>query len=393
MSNNFRNYAGRNIEYVTSLPFDLDAVIDDWEQLRKGMIRECPAAFAREEWAYLISFLEPANLHHPFEQAFGELIDDTRGRSFVIARPRGTVATWLPNNVSLLGPLTLIVLSLTGNALRFKAGSRSDDLTAAFFDFVCSRLKAGALKEHLQNNVSVERFDRHAPRNLEFASQSQVRIIFGSDHAAATINALPHPIESTSFAFVDRRSEAWIDRRRVDDETLSNLIRVFAVFGRAGCTSPRRLVLIDGSAGDCRTVRDRVVELWPKTIRREVPMHTASSNIAARQNAAVLGWNAVLTSRNAGVVSDGDFEWPIPEGNLTLTIVGAPLAKAIVALPENIQTIGHALHDDSAISLAEIISQTKIKRIVPLAEMHHFGPIWDGWSFWRQMFEEVPAAS
>lgn len=122
-------------------------------------------------------------------------------------------------------------------------------------------------------------------------------------------------------------------------------------------------------------------------------MHTASSNIAARQNAAVLGWNAVLTSRNAGVVSDGDFEWPIPEGNLTLTIVGAPLAKAIVALPENIQTIGHALHDDSAISLAEIISQTKIKRIVPLAEMHHFGPIWDGWSFWRQMFEEVPAAS
>jgi hypothetical protein len=25
--------------------------------------------------------------------------------------------------------------------------------------------------------------------------------------------------------------------------------------------------------------------------------------------------------------------------------------------------------------------------------MHYFGPTWDGWGFWQQMFEEVVVAS
>jgi hypothetical protein len=30
-----------------------------------------------------------------------------------------------------------------------------------------------------------------------------------------------------------------------------------------------------------------------------------------------------------------------------------------------------------------------VKRFVPLAEMHRFGPIWDGQSFWRGTFDRM----
>ena len=33
---------------------------------------------------------------------------------------------------------------------------------------------------------------------------------------------------------------------------------------------------------------------------------------------------------------------------------------------------------------------TRAKRVVPIARMHHFGPVWDGRGFWREAFEEVP---
>jgi len=26
---------------------------------------------------------------------------------------------------------------------------------------------------------------------------------------------------------------------------------------------------------------------------------------------------------------------------------------------------------------------------VPIGNMHHFGPVWDGYGFWRQLFEEI----
>ena len=56
-------------------------------------------------------------------------------------------------------------------------------------------------------------------------------------------------------------------------------------------------------------------------------------------------------------------------------------------LPANIQTIGHAVDKPADVAWLRLLAATRVKRFVPLARMHHFGPIWDGWEFWRGMFE------
>ena len=160
-----------------------------------------------------------------------------------------------------LGPLTLILASLSGNPVWLKAGSRSEDLAAAFLDFCRTTLPQGPLADtFLQSRVRLDSFDRDDPRVREMAASAAVRIVFGSDEAVAAIDALPHPPESISFAFSDRRSEAWLEPSRVDDATLENLAKVFAIYGQAGCTSPRRVVLIDGTIDDRHGVaRDRLL--------------------------------------------------------------------------------------------------------------------------------------
>ena len=144
--------------WAVALPFDLDEWIDHWQGLRSAMIREMPDSFARNEWAYLIEFLDPKNLRQPFRESFGEPTLAPGRPIDSMARPRGPVAVWLPNNVSLLGPLTLILLSLTGNPIRMKAGSLADDLTCAFVDYARSRLPASPLATYLTENVQLESF-------------------------------------------------------------------------------------------------------------------------------------------------------------------------------------------------------------------------------------------
>ena len=63
--------------------------------------------------------------------------------------------------------------------------------------------------------------------------------MFGGDEAAEAIDRLPHPPGSVGYYFVDKRSEAWLEAAALDDETLGTLIKVFTIYGRAGCTSPR----------------------------------------------------------------------------------------------------------------------------------------------------------
>ena len=40
-------------------------------------------------------------------------------------------------------------------------------------------------------------------------------------------------------------------------------------------------------------------------------------------------------------------------------------------------------------SIIDGVRLTKAKRFVPVSSMHHFGHVWDGYAFWRQLFEEV----
>ncbi len=398
MSDRLHYFETPGRRYAVAVPFELDARVGQWQELRDAMIRECPRPFTRDEWAYLIAFLDAANLRRPFVDSFGAPLPYTDEPVDVLVRPRGPVAVWLPNNVSLLGPLTLILLSLTGNSLRLKAGSQTEDLSEAFLHFAGRRLSAGGLSTgglstFLQERVHLERFDRHDPRGESMAAEASVRIVFGSDEAVSAVEALSHPVGSLSVAFSDRRSEAWIDADRCDDETLSTLIKVFAVYGQAGCTSPARVVLLDGAEQDAVGLRDRLIELWPRTVAREVPMHVASANVMARQWAAALGWDAASAPRNAAVLAAGTIDLPPIDALTLLPIVPATIEQAVARLPSNIQTIGHALSRGGDPRWLHVLASTPVKRFVPLAQMHHFGPLWDGRNFWRDMFEEVEVAS
>jgi hypothetical protein len=378
---------------AVALPFNLDAWIAEWSGLRSTMIRNRPDAFTRDEWAYLITFLDPESLRRVFESHFGKRTSDSASHIAALVRPRDQIAIWLPNNVSLLGPLTLILASLSGNPIWLKAGSHSEDLATVFLDFSRTTLPPGPLATYLQSQVRLDSFARDDPRVREMAASAAVRIVFGSDEAVAAIDALPHPAESIAFAFSDRRSEAWIEPARVDDTTLENLAKVFAIYGQAGCTSPRRVVLIDGTNDQARQARDRLLALWRNAIPRDPPMHQASANIMARQHAAILGWSAELTERNGAVLAAGDASLPKIEGPSVLPFVALPLNEAVAQLPANIQTIGHAVADSRDPRWLQVLASTKVKRFVPLARMHHFGPVWDGFRFWQMFFEEVEVAS
>ena len=304
-------------------------------------------------------------------------------------RPRGVVAVWLPNNVSLLGPLTLILLSLTGNRLRLKGGSRSQDLTGIFLAFARRHLGEGPLRAYLAQQVRLEVFAHGDDRERQMIDQADVRIVFGSEEAATAIHSAAPLLRGTGFSFTDRQSQAWIEEGAATDDILINLIRVFAIYGQAGCTSPRRVILLNGSQAAAEALRSRMIDLWPQAVRFRPPVHVASANIMALQWAAACGWDAATTVNHHAVIGVGDFTLASIDAPMFLPIYPAAPEEAATRLPQNIQTLGYAFLDPSDARWLQLAATTRIKRLVPIARMHHFGPLWDGQRFWSQCFEEI----
>ena len=352
----------------------LEESLPGWRALRSVMARRIAEGFTRDEWAYLLAFLDEEHLRQPIASL----------RAPWHYRPRGAIAVWLPGNVSLLGPLTLILLSLSGSELWLKAASGDAGLTERFLDFARSALPEGALRSYLCERVQVERLDRAHARHAEIAARAAVRVVFGSDAAARAIHALPHPLHSVGFSFSDKRSEAWARFELLDDAALRTLAAVFAIYGQAGCTSPRRLLLLDGTREQALEIRARLAALWPLA-----PVHAAlaSENAMAQQWGAALGWDALRLAQGRAVLAVGEPALPLPDATLFLGIVAAPLKDAIASLPPNIQTVGHVL--EPGFDAAALLARTAVKRFVPLACMHHFGAIWDGEDLFRGLFEQL----
>ena len=104
----------------------------------------------------------------------------------------------------------LVLLSLTGNPLRLKAGSQAEDLTAARSDFARARLPSGLLAAYLDTCVRLERFDRDDPRNREMSAAAAVRVMFGSDDGIVAVDALAHAPGSIPIAFsIAARRSGW----------------------------------------------------------------------------------------------------------------------------------------------------------------------------------------
>lgn len=369
---------------LVALGYDLEARLAQWDALRTKMVRGVPAEFTRDEWAYLVGFVAKEHLYEAFVVSFGMEGSDP-AKSLI--RPRGPIAIWLPSNVSLLGPLVLTLSSFAGVPMRVKAGSKSNDLCAAFVQFVIDNLGESELRDYLRDRVKIERFDRNDPRNAEMASNASVRIAFGSDAAMASIHALSHPVDSIGISFGDHRSEAWVETAALDDAAVTTLMKVFAIYGQAGCTSPRRVVMLDGSEADCHELRDRMLKLWPTTMKADAPMHIASLNVMHAQLNAASGWDVRLAHRNGAVLGVGPVDRAEMSGLMSLAVVPGTVEQAVAMLPPNIQTIGHHVRDSA--KLLPLIAKTKAKRFVPVAQMHHFGPVWDGQNFFRALFEEV----
>jgi len=336
--NNF--HSGSNTISLV-LPFNLDAVSTEWDKLRNKMIRFMPPEFSREEWSYLIVFLERCRLNSIFSKTFGERVNALDAVDTVM-RPKGNVALWLPNNVSLLGPLMMVLISLTGNRLVMKAGTRSENLTKVFWGYALEYLPDGALKDYLKNFVTTNLFDRTDSRNTEMSQIANVRIFFGSDAGASYIDQLPHKLDCSSIYFTDRCSEAWIDKESITEETVSDLIKVFNVYGRAGCTSPRRVVVISGDKKDALHLWDAILDMWKTVIFSKPLQHVASSNVLAKQLSTALGWKAEITPNNSSVIAVGEFGLEVPSGNMILPVTWSSMEEAVRSLPLNIQTIGHA---------------------------------------------------
>jgi hypothetical protein len=372
------------------LPFDLDAMLSGWARVQSIMPKEMPSIFTRDEWAYLIMFLNARNLRSLFTRSFGDICRfPENGKVASLFRPKGRIALWLPNNVTLLGPILVAMLSLTGNMVRIKVASHSQNLVENFFDFVITKGKPDRFKDILKANFTIECFDKNSPMNSVMAKDSDVRIIFGTDESAESINSLPHPLESFAFNFVDRQSEAWLEKDAISMEKLETIVKVFAIYGQAGCTSPRRLVMLDSGIKDAMEIRDGLVSIWPKIIKKDVPAHMASNSVMISQWAAALGYDAKLTERNGAVLTVGPKNMPVFDGLMSLQIVTSTINEARTNLPSNIQTVGYVLKEPINVKWLEIVSGTKIKRFVPLEHMHNFGPVWDCHNFWKQTFEEV----
>ncbi len=393
-------FRGPRGDVAVALPFALDAVLADLGALRRRMVRRRPDAFRREEWAYLLQFLSADTLLAAYEDAFGARVDDAAAGDAgvgdapvaLLARPRGTVSVWLPGNVSLLGPLTTVLLALTGNRLLLKGSSNAEDLTGAFLAFAREELPDGPLRAHLDAALTYEVFDRADPRSARWATEGDLRVVFGGDAAAAAVDALPHPLESGGAYFVDRRSEAWVTPGAATDALLADLARVFAVYGQAGCTSPSRVVVLDGTPDDARRVRDRLAAVWADAVRADPAPHLASANVLAWQWCVAQGIDAVRAPRNAAVLAVVAPDAAVRPSPALLPVTAAPMDVAVAGLPAHVQTLGVAAEDAGSARWLDVAARTGVRRVVPVPLMHHFSHVWDGRRFWAEAFSYVSVA-
>jgi len=163
-------------------------------------------------------------------------------------------------------------------------------------------------------------------------------------------------------------------------------LRVFDVYGQSACTSPGRVVLLDATPDQARLLRDRLLSLWPRVLPRRPETIVASTGLLDDQWARMEGWDSRLAPGNGAAIAVGGAELSPPAGQRILPLMPMKMREALASLPANIQTVGHAVSPGVARDLAPRLTARGVLRFVPVAEMHHFGPVWDGQDYWRRTF-------
>lgn len=374
----FRQAAGLG---AAVLPQSPQSWADAWHALRVELVGRKPASYSRDEWAHLMATLDRQHLLRVVRSVLGESTPPGTDLRW-LARCRSPVAVWLPNNVSLLGPLLLVLASWSGAELWMKSGSAIADLLSDFVEAVDGRVPL---------KLRHERFDRADQKNAEWAGTAGVRIVFGSDHATRAILSLEHPTHSVGVAFGARSSVAWVEKSQATEKTIDSLCKAFALYGQAGCTSPRTVCLLDADWEEAARFRDALALRYEVLYSDQGHLHDASQNVMARQFAAALGWDARLLKQHRAVFALGTAQQPPVLEHQTLMIRAVSADEAVQLLPSDVQTLGLVSEHPESWYLR--LAQTSVKRIVPLERMHVFGPVWDGIEFLRQCFEWVEVST
>ena len=119
----------------------------------------------------------------------------------------------------------------------------------------------------------------------------------------------------------------------------------------------------------------------------------ASTSILHHQWASAEGWDSRLAEGHGAAIAVGNAGVDPPAGQRILPLTAMTTAEALARLPERIQTIGYVLSPASERALPSLVAPRGVKRFVPVADMHRFGPVWDGEDFWRQTFVMREAAA
>ena len=144
---------------------------------------------------------------------------------------------------------------------------------------------------------------------------ARTRIAFGSDAGVAAIHALPNPADSVGFSFGHRVSQAWLEPAACDDQALESLLRVFAIYGQAACTSPGRVVLLDAPREEAFALRDRLLAIWKRIFPRAPEAAVASAGILDHQWACAEGWDSRLAEGHGAAIAVGDAGMEPPPGS------------------------------------------------------------------------------
>ena len=336
----FESPAGNS---AVNLPYDLDALLADFAALRSHMVRRISPDFTREEWAYLVGFLwsgKPARRLHPSLRRAVRQSVESRDDAGAAPRPRRALAAQQRQPLGTADPALA--------PAQRQPDPRQGRLALGGSRRLLPRLCPRACRSRRAHRAPRPRRHARGLRPRRSAQPRDGRRVQDArrlrlQHAAEAVHALPHPLDSVGVSFSDRRSEVWVEPRALTDETLTALIKVFAIYGQAGCTSPGRVVVLDAPRSAATALRDRMLALWPRVLSRDVAPHLASQNVMARQWAAALGWDATLASHNHAVLAVGDYALPPVPSPLLLPIVAAPLEEAVAHLPPNIQTLGQGV--------------------------------------------------
>lgn len=384
------DHAGHMVRMM--LPYNLDALLSDAQALVRQMIKTGPTlSFTRDEWAYLIHTFQPKSLISVFTDTFGPMVtaanpDDQR--RYLISRETATV--WLPNNVSLLGPLMVNNLLLAGLTVFAKSGSHASPLLNELQSYISNNAPNGTLKSLWQNKLRTEQFDRKDPRNETWSYEADVRLAFGNDTSIQAIKSLPSKSNSPFFGFGDHSSEIWISpKEAATSDTVQNILNVFRIYGKRGCTSPARVVIIDGTVGDAQDLALKLQTRWNEIKAPRPAPHLVSETIMADQVARASGAVSFRTHDGGAVFIAGDvthFDLP---GQMTLPIMALDIPAALSSQKANIQTVGVAADDGWVTDWKPQLITSGALRVVSVQKMHYFGPHWDGMPYWRSCFREI----